>query len=127
RQLLDHFILRQDEVAFAELVRRHGPMVLTACRHVLRHEQDAEDAFQATFLVLARKAGSIRKARSLACWLHGVAHHTAMSARRSANRRRNHEGEAQHMRQDKPSGDLALRELRAVLDEEILHLPKTYQ
>src|SRR5438128_2564254 len=71
RQLLDAFSARGDESAFAELVARHGPMVLRVCRRVLHHEQDAEDAYQATFLVLARCLGSIRKREALADWLHG--------------------------------------------------------
>ena len=73
RQLLDDFAACGDEQAFAGLVDRYGPMVLRVCRRVLQHEQDAEDAFQATFLVLARHSGSIRRPEALASWLHGVA------------------------------------------------------
>jgi DNA-directed RNA polymerase specialized sigma24 family protein len=84
RQLLDDFAARRNEVAFTALVSRHGPMVLRVCRRVLEHEQDAEDAFQATFLVLAGNAGSIRKRDMIGDWLHGVAYRTAMKAKRSA-------------------------------------------
>src|SRR5260370_26089868 len=72
-EALQRFTAQQDESAFAALMQRHGPLVLSVCRHFLRHEQDAEDAFQATFLVLARQAGTIRKERSVANWLYGVA------------------------------------------------------
>jgi RNA polymerase sigma factor (sigma-70 family) len=90
-QLLDQFLSRRDEAAeaaFEELVNRHGPMVLRVCRAVLRDPHDAEDAFQAVFLVLASRAGSIRRSGSLASWLFGVAHRVASHARRSAARRR---------------------------------------
>src|SRR6266852_6433191 len=87
RQLVERFTLKQDEAAFVELLRRHGPMVLSTCRRVLRNEQDAEDAFQASFLVLARKAGSIKQ-DSIAAWLYQVAHRLALRARTEAGRRR---------------------------------------
>jgi RNA polymerase sigma factor (sigma-70 family) len=92
-QLLERFLLCHDEAAFAALVERHGPMVLAACRRVLNDPHDAQDAFQATFLVLVRKAGAIRKRESIAHWLHGVAlrvsaHSRADSVRRRAVERR---------------------------------------
>jgi DNA-directed RNA polymerase specialized sigma24 family protein len=74
RHLLERFIAHKDEAAFAALVERHGAMVLDVARNVLHHRQDAEDVFQATFLVLARKAGSVRKQSSAGSWLHGVAY-----------------------------------------------------
>src|SRR5579884_2974105 len=78
--LLRNFIRHQDEHAFETLVRRHGPLVLRVCRRLLKNAHDAEDAFQATFLVLIRKARSIRKTQSLASWLHGVAHRVSLTA-----------------------------------------------
>src|SRR5258707_8494712 len=96
-QLLDHCIHRHDEAAFAALVRRHGPMVWGVCRRMLRGYQDAEDAFQATFLVLVRKASSIRPPEMVANWLYGVAHLTALRARASTARRRGREREVTAM------------------------------
>src|SRR5262245_13360358 len=81
RALLDRFCRHSDERAFAELVRRHGPMVLGVCRRVLRHTADAEDAFQASFLILVRRAGAIRDPDRLGAWLFGVAWRTANKLR----------------------------------------------
>src|SRR5215831_12268279 len=81
RQLLEQFLSRRDEAAFAVLVRRHGPMVLGVCRRLLRDPHDADDAFQAVFLVLIRKARSLRHRDLLANWLYGVACRTALKAR----------------------------------------------
>src|SRR5262249_13707415 len=80
-QLLERFLRQRDETAFAALVRRHGAMVLNVCRRLLHREHDAEDAFQATFLVLVRKAGSIDKHGSVGSWLYGVAYRIARKAR----------------------------------------------
>ena len=96
-QLLAQFLARQDagaEVAFEVLVERHGPIVLRVCRGVLRDEHAAEDAFQATFLVFARKARSIWVKDSLGSWLHGVAQRVASKARSDTMRRRRHERQA---------------------------------
>src|SRR5215467_14252606 len=81
RQLLDDFLGRSDPAAFAVLVRRHGRMVLNVCQRVLNNAHDAEDAFQATFLVLVRKARSIKKREAVGSWLYGVAHRVALRAR----------------------------------------------
>src|ERR1700738_1449091 len=83
-ELLDRFVAHRDGPAFAALLQRHGPMVFGVCRRVLRDPHDAEDAFQAAFLVLVRKAGSIGKGESLGCWLHEVACRTALRARSNA-------------------------------------------
>src|SRR5262245_41329120 len=85
--LLSRFIDARDAAAFAALVQRHGPMVLGVCRRLLRPSHDAEDACQASFLVLVQKAASIRRRSSLASWLHGVAHHLAAKARARSARR----------------------------------------
>src|SRR5437588_9736511 len=87
RQLLERFAAYRDEAAFTALLGRHGPMVLGVCRGILRDAHAAEDAFQATFLVLARKAGSIRQRESVGSWLYQVARRAALRARAAAARR----------------------------------------
>jgi RNA polymerase sigma factor (sigma-70 family) len=124
--LLAAFVARRDETAFAALVRRHGPLVLSVCRHVLGHEQDAEDAFQATFLVLARNAAAVRKVEALASWLHGAAYRIALRARRDTARRRARERRATAMPlRDRP--DLGWSEVQAILDEEVQRLAPKYR
>jgi len=124
RVLLERFVRQRDEWAFSLLVRRHGSLVLRVCRGVLRNDHDAEDAFQATFLVLARKAGTIRKGGSLASWLFGVARRTALKARQAALRRQQQPPPAPGPNPEQPSSAASLRELQAILDHEIERLPK---
>src|SRR5262249_36018514 len=124
--LLERFVHQRDGEAFAELLRRHGPMVLGICRRVLRDEHDAEDAFQATFIILARKAGSVRGRTSLAGWLGRVAYHLALAARAAAARRREVERGAPPMSAAENVSEAEWREVRLVLDEEVQRLPDKY-
>ncbi len=126
-QLVERFTARRDEAAFADLVRRHGPMVLNVCRSVLRHEQDAEDAFQATFLVLARKAASVRQPGAVAGWLYEVAYRVALRAQAQAARRRSQEQKVTSMTPTDPTLDMTLRDLHRVLHEELRRLPEKYR
>src|SRR5262245_32654475 len=126
-ELLHAFLSRHDEDAFAALVRRHGSMVLNVCRRVLHHRQDAEDAFQATFLVLARKAASVRDRPALASWLYGAAYRTALTLQRAAARRRLHEARVKPAAPANPLTDLAWCEVEALLEEEIQRLPEKYR
>jgi RNA polymerase sigma factor (sigma-70 family) len=123
-QLLRRFVADKDEAAFAELVRRHGGMVLRVCRRVLHGLHDAEDALQATFLTLAQKAPSIGKGQSLGCWLHGVAYRISLRARDAAARRRANEALAGGRVAPDPLAEVTLREAQAILDAELAGLPE---
>ena len=126
-ELVERFAAGREEGAFAELVWRHGPMVLGVCRNVLGREHDAEDAFQATFLVLAKRAGSIRKRDSVASWLHGVAYRLAQRARVERARRQVHERRAAAMRTKGPDVERALREVQEGLHRALESLPERYR
>jgi TIGR03009 family protein len=126
-QLLQRFARQREESAFAILLQRHGRLVWGVCQRVLRHEQDAEDAFQAAFLALARHAPSIRAGVAVASWLYRVAYRVAVRAGADRARRRAREREANMRPLGDPHADLAWSELRAVLDEELCRLPEKYQ
>jgi RNA polymerase sigma factor (sigma-70 family) len=126
-ELLRRFLGGRDERALEALLRRHGPMVLDVCRGVLGNEADAEDAFQATWLILARKAGSIRRAASLASWLHGVAYRTALRARANAARRHKHEARAPQRGNTTDPDELTWREVRRAVHEELARLPARHR
>jgi RNA polymerase sigma factor (sigma-70 family) len=125
-QLLSRFVAAGDEDCFIALVARHGPMVLAACRRLLRHEQDAEDAFQAVFLVLARKANSLRWNSTVGPWLHEVANRTALEARAIRARRRVHEIQSNAVPHPlvEPTEP---QDWRPLLDRELNRLPLKYR
>jgi|GEM_PF-3477493 len=139
-ELLRSFVAARGEDAFTELVRRHGPMVLAVCRRVLSHSHDAEDAFQAVFLVLARKANTVRSA-NLAGWLYGVAVRTARGVRVMRNRRQKHAvrrevasrsqksgiSDDASLMESAPDSALLLAEQAAIIDEELAKLPEQYR
>src|SRR5947208_8379168 len=126
-ELLDRFVRHRDEAAFAALLQRHGPMVLGVCRSVLHDLHDAEDAFQAAFLLLSQKAGSIHRREAVSGWLYRVAYHLAVRAKANAARRRVLEKRAVTMPSADPVLDMSLRELRAMLLEELEGLPEQYR
>lgn len=122
RELLQRFLKSRDEAAFAGLVERHGPAVLGVCRSVLNHQHDAEDAFQATFLVLSRRAASIQKHGSVGCWLHGVAFRVASKLKtRLAKQKRSTLVTEVSVQ---PNDDVSWGEIRRILDEEVNRLPE---
>jgi RNA polymerase sigma factor (sigma-70 family) len=128
-ELLARFVSRQEAAAFEELVRRHGPMVMRVCQRVLAHTQDAEDAFQAAFIVLARKASGIAKQGSVGSWLYGVAYRVALQIKENTSK---HRLPAQGIdgrtipdaRQTPAAVD---GETRAILDQELNRLPEKYR
>jgi RNA polymerase sigma factor (sigma-70 family) len=122
--LLTRYVRHQDAAAFAALVRRHGPMVLAVCRRVLHNPHDAEDAFQATFLVLVRKASAVRCPGLVGNWLYGVAYRTAQHARRALLKRRTREAEVVP-KAEAPHD--AWTDLRDLLDRELERLPDRYR
>jgi RNA polymerase sigma factor (sigma-70 family) len=126
-QLLDDFVARRDEAAFAALVRRHGPMVLGVCRRVVGHRHDAEDAFQATFLVLARKAASVSPRHLVGNWLYGVAYRTALEARRRTHRLHAREQQVSAMPHPLAPAEPDGHELQSLLDQELSRLPEKYR
>lgn len=125
-KLLECFIEHRDEAAFAALVKRHGPMVWGVCHRLLDHHE-AEDAFQATFLVLIRKAASIKPREMVGNWLYGVAHRTALQARRTATRRRAKEKQVKEMPETEDVQQDLWDDLRPLLDQELSRLPDKYR
>jgi RNA polymerase sigma factor (sigma-70 family) len=127
QELVRRFSKGGDQVAFSGLLRRHGAMVLDVCRKILPNEQDAEDAFQATFLVLARKSGAIRKKSSVGSWLYGVAYRTAIKVRAQSTKRQSHEARVPGRTATVPSDDLSWREVQHVLHEELSRLSDRFR
>jgi RNA polymerase sigma factor (sigma-70 family) len=127
RELLERVVAQRDEGAFAAIVERHGGLVLAVCRRILRNKHDAEDACQATFLVLTQKAGTIRKRESLASWLYGVASRTAWKLHADTRRRRAQAVEQAEVAVPDVTGEITWRDGLAVLDEELSRLPATYR
>jgi RNA polymerase sigma factor (sigma-70 family) len=126
-ELLTHFLEHRDETAFAALVRRHGSMVMGVCRRVARDHHDAEDAFQATFLILVRKAASIGSRELIANWLYGVAYDVALKARAVTMKRRFREQQRKPMPEPAIAAVSTSDDLREVLDRELSRLPAKYR
>lgn len=126
-QLLERFAAQRDEAAFETLVYWHGPMVLATCQRILHQGQDAEDAFQATFLVLCRKAHAIRKLPSCGAWLYKVAYRIALKARANAARRAAVEKQLPARPAAPLADDLLWRDVRPILDDELNRLPEKYR
>jgi RNA polymerase sigma factor (sigma-70 family) len=126
-QLLEAFIARKDDETFAALLRRHGPMVMGVCYRVLRNHHDAEDSFQATFLVLARKASSVTPTEQVVNWLHGVAYRTALKARAMRTKTQMRERQVGQMPEPQGVQKDNWTDLQPLLDEELNRLPEIYR
>src|SRR5262245_14341957 len=126
RHLVERVLATRDEAALLTIVLRHGTMVYQACRRVLRHPQDAEDAFQATFLVLAQRLHALRQHSSLAGWLHGVALRVSRKAKARARARQRWEAGAA-LPEAVPPDDLTWSEVRSALDAELSRLPDKWR
>src|SRR5262245_60546991 len=126
-ELLRRFVSRGDQAAFTALVKRHGPMVLHVCRRLLRGSSDVEDAFQATFLVLVQKAGSIGKPDLLGNWLYGVAFRTALKAREAARQRHKREPQGPPGWEEAVCRDTPIDEVGPIVAEEVNLLPERYR
>jgi RNA polymerase sigma factor (sigma-70 family) len=126
-ELLGRYLTERDEAAFVVLLKRHSSMVLNVCRRIQRNEHDAEDAFQATFLLLARKANSIRKHESVAGWLYRVAERLAVDMSESQTRRHARERDAAARRTASSVSDGAWQELQETLDSALRQLPDKYR
>jgi RNA polymerase sigma factor (sigma-70 family) len=127
QQLLETFLNQRSEASFIALMQRHGTMVFGVCRRLLRNTQDAEDAFQSTFLILARQAASIRRKGSVGSWLYGVAFRIAEKMKRAAARRAAHECRCSVPLPGDALDDISWREIRSALDEELQSLPERYR
>jgi RNA polymerase sigma factor (sigma-70 family) len=125
-QLLEGYVSSREEAAFAALLRRHGPMVWGVCRRLLPYHE-AEDAFQATFLVLVKKAASVKPRELVGNWLYGVAHQTALKARVTAARRRGREKQVAAMPEPEAARQDLWDDLRPLLDQELSRLPDKYR
>jgi RNA polymerase sigma factor (sigma-70 family) len=126
-ELLGEYVLQRRQEAFSEIVRRHSGIVWGVCRRVLIHQQDAEDAFQATFIILARKASSLRDGRYLSTWLYSVAFHAARNVRKMKQRRLQHEAHSLIEQNVAEATNEVWSDIEPILDEELQRLPKKYQ
>jgi RNA polymerase sigma-70 factor (ECF subfamily) len=126
-QLLEAFIARKDDETFDALLRRHGPMVMGVCFRILRNHHDSEDAFQATFLVLARRASSVKPKGQVANWLHGVAYRTALKARGMRTKSQVRERQVAQMPEPEAEYKDNWSDLQPILDEELNRLPEKYR